>query len=53
MEAKASKKKVSSYQKLKDKNKNLEFLLEMIITQPQLMATKNLRKQYRIDNDLE
>ena len=53
MGAKISKTKVSSYQKLNAKRKDLEFLLYMIFTQPQSKTTKDLRMLYKLDNNIE
>ena len=53
MATKTSKTKVSSYQRLKDKNQELEFLLEMMITRPQAKSTKDLKLVYKLDNNLE
>ena len=53
MATKTSKVKVSSYQKIKTKNEDLRFLLEMIFTQPQSKTTKDLRLLYKLDNNIE
>ena len=53
MATKISKTKISSYQKLKTKNNDLEFLLEMIFTQPQSKTTKDLRMVYKLENNIE
>jgi len=53
MATKISKVKVSSYQKLKTKKDDLEFLLYMIFTQPQSKTTKDLRMIYKLENNIE
>ena len=53
MATKISKVKVSSYQKLKAKNEDLKFLLDMIFTQPQSKTTRDLRMIYKLDNNIE
>ena len=53
MATKISKTKISSYQKLKTKNKDLEFLLYMILTQPQSKTTRDLRLVYKLENNIE
>lgn len=53
MATKTSKVKVSSYRKLKAKNEDLRFLLDMIFTQPQSKTTRDLRMIYKLDNNIE
>lgn len=53
MATETSKIKVSSYQKLKGKRDDLEFLLYMIFTQPQSKTTKDLRMVYKLENNIE
>ena len=52
MGAKISKKKVSSYQKLKAQKEHLELILEAIIERPQSSEAKGYRLEYKINNDL-
>ena len=53
MATKNSKTKVSSYNRLKSKKLDLEFLLFMILTQQQSKTTKDLRTLYKLDNNIE
>lgn len=48
----SKKKKVSSYQRLKEKKAVLELAIEAIIERPQSSQAKNFRIQYKIENDL-
>ena len=52
MGAKTSKKRVSSYQRLKAKKDILEMTLEAIIERPHSSEAKSLRTQYKIDKGL-
>ena len=52
MGAKTSKKKVSSYQRLKQKKDVLEMTLEAIIERPYSSEAKSLRTQYKIEKGL-
>lgn len=53
MATKTSKTKISSYQKLKTKKEDLEFLINMIMTQPQSKTTRDLRLVYKLENNIE
>ena len=52
MATKISKKKISSYQKLKAKKEELELILETIIERPHSSQAKNYRLDYKIQKDL-
>ena len=52
MGTKTSKKKVSSYQKLKKAKEDIENMLTAIIERPHSSEAKTYRQQYKVENDL-